>query len=579
LISSGGDNLALEDNKLPGLSFLHKNQPDRPIMTAAQFKAAVDSQAEELRGKLNSLIDELINSGVEKIKGVKITVDSTPPSNPQTKEIWIDTVNLMIKMWNGSAWITIVGGGGSGGTAFAIKNKSFIATTGQTLFSISDVGSYEIGKNFLSITVGNVPQNGNIVETSTTSFTIPGGVDAGVEVYAEWFQGVLTASDALTLREDIDTLDSNLTAHKVDYAKFLNSRLGMSAQAIINGNFDVWNRVPSGFITNPSLGTFVADRWLISGAPDGGVFPNLTHVRMPIDPITPQGSFYGYRFIAAPGGSGFGVNAGYGIYQRIEHGTRFLCGAGKKLTISFYASSSVVGKKLGVNFSQRYGTGGTPSANEQIIGQIITLSTTVTKYTITINTNTLSGKTFGTNNDDYFQIGFHYMWGSNEGLLRFNSATTELFQGAEVYLFQVQVCAGDVALSFQPRSFAEELALCQRYYEKSYDYSVAPVTLANTGAVTGNSPSAVPASTAGSINNPIYDQFKTIKRTIPTVTLYSTDGAINSVRRGSANRTGASAFNPDIRRPARSISFDNTSTTAIIAGDQIEYQWTADAEL
>jgi hypothetical protein len=83
-------------------------------------------------------------------------------------------------------------GVGGGGTSFAIKNKTFIATAGQTVFSISDTGTYVTGKNYLRITIGGVLQYGNFTETNATSFTMDAGVDEGVEVFAEWFEGVGT---------------------------------------------------------------------------------------------------------------------------------------------------------------------------------------------------------------------------------------------------------------------------------------------------------------------------------------------------------------------------------------------------
>nr|WP_156736280.1 glycosyl hydrolase family 28-related protein [Mycobacterium sp. E3298] len=56
--------MPLSNNKLLKLSFKHKDQPDKPNMTTEQFKAAVDSQAEELQAKHNSLIDELEGMGI-----------------------------------------------------------------------------------------------------------------------------------------------------------------------------------------------------------------------------------------------------------------------------------------------------------------------------------------------------------------------------------------------------------------------------------------------------------------------------------------------------------------------------------
>lgn len=51
--------MAIKDHKLIDFSFKHKKQLDRPNMTVPQFKAALDSQGEELQEKLNGLVTEL----------------------------------------------------------------------------------------------------------------------------------------------------------------------------------------------------------------------------------------------------------------------------------------------------------------------------------------------------------------------------------------------------------------------------------------------------------------------------------------------------------------------------------------
>jgi len=51
-----------------------------------------------------------------------------------------------------------------------------------------------------------------------------------------------------------------------------------------------------------------------------------------------------------------------------------------------------------------------------------------------------------------------------------------------LYLSQAQLNAGSVCLPYMPRTFADELRLCRRYYEKSYAYAVAPGTATTTGA-------------------------------------------------------------------------------------------------
>ena len=159
------------------------------------------------------------------------------------------------------------------------------------------------------------------------------------------------------------------------------------------------------------------------------------------------------------------------MQEAIENGVRNLCGASKTVTISFWARSSIANKKLGVYLYQYYGTGGSPTSGEVINGTNWTLTSSWTKYTYTFTTNTLVGKTFGTNNDDYLQVSLTYMWGSTYPT-RVGAAGAETYVGSgNIDIAQVQLCAGDVALPFQPKSFNQELLDCQRYYEKSYDYT------------------------------------------------------------------------------------------------------------
>lgn len=51
--------MAIKKYKLPDFSFKHANQPNKPNMTVPQFKAALDSQGEELQQKFNGLVDDL----------------------------------------------------------------------------------------------------------------------------------------------------------------------------------------------------------------------------------------------------------------------------------------------------------------------------------------------------------------------------------------------------------------------------------------------------------------------------------------------------------------------------------------
>jgi len=237
---------------------------------------------------------------------------------------------------------------------------------------------------------------------------------------------------------------------------------GVLRQAIINDNFDRWQRGTS--FTNPSTNAYTADRYFVSYSADGGILPaNIIHSRQILTSGDIPNSYYFYRINVDSAGSGFGINSIYRIVQKIENGTKLLCGLNKKLTLSFWARSSITNKKLGIIFTQDYGTGGSPSTLETITGQTFAITSTWTKYTCTITTNTLAGKTFGTDNNDNFRVQIVSLWGTSIASL-VGDTVAETFVGAgNIDIAQVQLCAGDVALQFAPKSFGEELLACQRY--------------------------------------------------------------------------------------------------------------------
>lgn len=98
---------------------------------------------------------------------------------------------------------------------------------------------------------------------------------------------------------------------------------------------------------------------------------------------------------------------------------------------------------------------------------------------------------------------------------------------ATFYITGVQLEKGSTATSFDYRPYGTELALCQRYFEKSYNMSVAP------GAASGGSGS-LSITCCGNINRAFGNAvFKVSKRADPTVTFYSTEGTSGNFRNTS----------------------------------------------
>ncbi|HNR64736.1 MAG TPA: hypothetical protein PKJ95_00415, partial [Atribacterota bacterium] len=340
---------------------------------------------------------------------------------------------------------------------------------------------------------------------------------------------------------------------------------------VINGNFDIAQRGTS--FTNPPAYTYTLDRWRTNSQPDGGTPPNITHTQEKLTPGDVPGSYYFYRINVDGAGTSLGAGSYYQLVTYIEHATRKLAGLNKKVTLSLLARSSIVNKKIGVLLAQDYGTGGSPSSQELKSGTNWTLTSEFAKYTHAFTTNTLVGKTFGTNNDDALVLVIYSMWGSSSQSY-VGATTPETFVGAgNIDIAQVALYAGDVAYPFEAVPFDIELQRCMRYYEKSYNYDVYP----GTAATDGNS-IFIPAGGNCWEGDYIFleTKYKVTKRIAGTPIIYDTAGTINKVTL-STNNTSATpnisgvVFSPTVN------NFGCYGRTTNVAHRGIQYAWYVDA--
>ena len=148
-----------------------------------------------------------------------------------------------------------------------------------------------------------------------------------------------------------------------------------------------------------------------------------------------------------------------------------------------------------------------------------------------------------------------------------NTNTVFSTTGATFQLGPCKLEVGSVATPLVRTSFQQELARCQRYYEKSYDVGTAVGTVTTNGAWEALAPSG----TGGQF--PI--QFKVTKRAVPTFTAYST----NTGASGKVYNTGTASDG--------TAGLGNGGTNGIVlfvtpnvgALNALTAQWTADARL
>ena len=330
----------------------------------------------------------------------------------------------------------------------------------------------------------------------------------------------------------------------------------VSSNLLINGGFDVWQRGTS----QTASGLLSEDRWnnYISGGTSQVHSQQEFTVGQTAVPANPK--YYSRTIVTSGNGS-----ADRAIkWQKIEDVTRL---SGKTITLSFYAKANAA-KNISVEAYQVFGTGG--STEVTAIGVTKTAITAAwVKYTFTIAIPSVSGKTVGANS--FTQIGVWMDAGSN-----FNARTNSLGNQSGTFDFaNFQLNYGAVALPFVMRSFADELALCQRYYEKSYEYATVPGTANVLNGLHFTRVFNVAVANGSRWIFGAHPQFKVRKRIAPTVTLYTFSGSSGKWEAPAATlrNSGYVATEGGI------VITNNTGGTVTPTEGEAYGHWVADAEL
>lgn len=330
---------------------------------------------------------------------------------------------------------------------------------------------------------------------------------------------------------------------------------GMARQAIINGNFDIWQRGTSFAFTTEN--GYTADRWRKYTSTAGD---DVTVSRQ--DAGTLQGSTYCMRVQRPEGTSATNPIV---IQYAMETIDSQKLATNQKLTLSFWAkkgsllsaTDNVLTASIKISENDDDTTDLFFNSGYEVAGtDDFTLTTSWQKFTVTTTDVVVNAN----------QIGIEI------------SYTPTGTAGASDYFEfgQVQLCAGDVALPFQPKSFAEELRACQRYYEKSYEYADAPGSANKYGAF---------ATGIATSTNRIeaIAPYMSRKRVAPTVSIWSFDG---TAAKAHSMGSGFSSVGTTVTLDVASVGANEAgrmrlldSGTGFTADGWYGCHWTASAEL
>jgi len=350
---------------------------------------------------------------------------ATAPPETVAYMPWADTSTGLYKIRNAanSGWITLYQLDGEW-TTIALENGTAAAPSLYFKDSGTDTGVYSPGTDQVAIATAGV-QRVNFNGATEVVYN-DGGADVDFRIEGDT-EPNLFVIDAGTDQVRVKNLNGG--------------PLAGIRNRIINGNFDVWQRGTA----TPTWGAPVTnfywpDRWVFNsnGAGGNGAVSQQSFTPGQTDVPGEPTFFMRWQITSAASGQ---TTGGCWVEQRIED-VRTL--AGQTATISFYAKGT--GTLPSVHLAQTFGSGG----SAQVINTLATnvaLNATWTRYTYTVNVSSISGKTIGTNH----YVGLTFMVPLN---------STYTFD-----LAQVQVEQGTIATPFERRSYGQELALCQRYYE------------------------------------------------------------------------------------------------------------------
>jgi hypothetical protein len=307
---------------------------------------------------------------------------------------------------------------------------------------------------------------------------------------------------------------------------------------IINGAMviDQRNAGASVTITDTSANTYTLDRWLAYGSS-----ASKFSVQQNAASVTPPTGFSNYLGVTSLATTTVGSSDRYYIGQFIEGFNTADLGFGtasaSTVTLSFWVRSSLTGTFGGTLMN---------NANNRNYPFTYTISVANTweQKSVTIagdTTGTWVGGTNGIGIKVFFGLGVGSAasgtagaWGAGN----FNSATgaTSVVgtNGATFYITGVQLEQNTVATPFERRLYNQELANCQRYYQKTYSQNLTPGT--NLGDIRTQPSISSPASISGQALT-LFCWLKTTMRTVPTIVYYDSAGTVSKIT-GIASNTG-----------------------------------------
>mgnify|MGYP003655730550 CR=1 FL=1 len=343
---------------------------------------------------------------------------------------------------------------------------------------------------------------------------------------------------------------------------------------IINGDMRIDQRNAGASISVTSTG-FPVDRFYINANSFGVISGQRSTV-------VPTGFTNSALMTVTTARSSIAASDVYGIRQTIEgfNTADFGWGAAaaQTVTLSFWVRSSIAGTYtvsiFNAAFNRSYVATYTINSANTFEYKTVTVAGDITGTWATDNTASVNVFWDLGSGSDYQATANSWV---ASGSIRTSGSTNWIStSGATFYLTGVQLEVGSAATPFERRQYGQELMLCQRYYEKSYNTGTAPGSsvTSSTGQAVFQPTNA--NTTGGDISGVVF--FRVSKRAAPTGYYWDLAGNASRVSNDAANNNKTiSAGNVISATAENSYTFDFIVASA--TNNRAYWCWAAGAEL
>ena len=329
--------------------------------------------------------------------------------------------------------------------------------------------------------------------------------------------------------------------------------------------------------TNITTSTYTIDGMIdVIGVGGAGVTSVAQVSDAPTSAQAGVNSVYSLKWACTTSQASIGATDFVAVGQKIE-GYRVFPAVGQTLMLSFWVKAYQAGKY--------YVSLGNSGTDRSFISPYTVASSNVWQKVVISVPMSYSGGTWNYTNGLGLVVYFMLALGSTYQTASYNTwLSGAYYAGADMVnslsstnnTFQItnlKLEVGTQATQFYPRDYEQELALNQRYFEKSYDDSVVPGTITSNGSTN----LYVYVSNAATTQGGMQTFFKVSKRVTPTViTVYSPNNGAANYMFNAQGPTNVAVVTNDYRA-GQSGFFAYTTSTNL--GANLSYQWTASADL